>query len=288
MTVRKQLRTLDVKALVKSELACGDCRGLTRDALLPSAEKPCNTQGVLDSSKICNHFRADSFSLKEVMQEHGNELVGLFKTFASFSDKDLRVIASMLLSESRTRRQGAKMGDPIFVRYRGRETRNYINNFMACRILDVTEQEIRCVSEDGQIVLTYPNNGFTGPSVYSKADFRKLHKKMKAENKLIDPEKEIKTARRNLPDEANISFSAPSSLDGFSVPRMGDVVRGKGAKRKKTKTHTLMDIVSMIDAGHDMGSNMDEAGVTELSSDKYHSRIKRSKSGAIELSDLAD
>lgn len=271
---------------------CGDCRGLTRDALLPSAEKPCATQGQLAESKICKHFRSDSQSLTDLMTENGDKLMALFNTFKELSDKDLKVVAGMLLAESKTRRHGVYMGQAVFVRYQGREKRNYLNNFMAARVLDVDDNSIRLISETGNIVLTYANTGFAGPSVYSKKQFAKLRKEMISAGHLIDPEREIKTAKRMLPQEDNVNFSAPSSLDGFSIPMMDDVVKGRGGKRKGRKTQTLVDIVSMIENGHDMGAEQDESGVMSLGGNSYKSKKKGKgpigKGGVVELADLED
>lgn len=286
----QKVRTLDIKTLVKSELTCGDCRGLTRDALLPAAEKPCATQGQLAESKICKHYRSDSQSLTDLMTEHGDSLVGLFNTVKNFSDKDMRVLAGMLLAESKTRRHGVRMGQAVFVRYQGRETRNYLNNFMAARVLDVDENSIRLISEKGDIVLTYANTGFNGPSVYTKKQFAKLRKEMIDAGKLVDPERQIKTVKRLLPQEDNVNFSAPSSLDGFSIPLMEDVTKGRGSKRKGRKTQTLVDIVSMIENGHDMGAEQDESGVMSLGGNSYKTKKKGKtslgKGGVIELSDM--
>lgn len=283
----QKVRTLDIKALVKSELTCGDCRGLTRDALLPSAEKPCASQGQLADSKVCRHYRSDSQSLTDLMTNHGDDLVGLFNTFKNFSDKDLRVVAGMLLAESKTRRHGVRMGQAVFVRFQGRETRNYLNNFMAARILDVDDNSIRLISEDGETVLTYANTGFSGPSVYTKKQFAKIRKEMIDKGKLVDPEREIKTAKRMLPQEPNVNFSAKSDLDGFSIAMMEDVTKGRGAKRKGKKTSTLVDIVSMIENGHDMGAEQDESGVMTLGSNSYRTKKKGTiKKGAVELGDL--
>lgn len=285
MAIQK-VRTLDIKALVKSELTCGDCRGLTRDALLPSAEKPCATQGQLADSKVCRHYRSDSQSLTDVMTKHGDDLVGLFNTFKNFSDKDLRVVAGMMLAEAKTRRHGVRMGQAVFVRYQGRETRNYMNNFMAARVLDVDDNSIRLISENGETVLTYANTGFAGPSVYTKVQFAKLRKEMISQKKLIDPEREIKTTKRLLPEESNVNFSAPSSLDGFSLPMMDEVTKGRGAKRKGKRTNTLVDIVSMIENGHDMGAEQDESGVMSLGSNSYRNKKNRTQKGAVSLDDM--
>ncbi|QYW03982.1 hypothetical protein pEaSNUABM25_00338 [Erwinia phage pEa_SNUABM_25] len=267
-------------------MTCGDCRGLTRDALLPTAEKPCATQGQLPDAKICKHYRPDSASLTTLMSENGDSLIAMFNTVKDFSTKDLHVVAGLLLREAKTRSYGVRIGQAVFVRYQGRETRNYLNNFMAARVLDVDDETIRLISEKGDIVLTYANTGFSGPSVYSKQQFTKLRKEMKASGKLIDPERQIKTTKRMLPMEDNVSFSAPSSLDGFSIPMMDEVVKGRGAKRKGKKTNTLVDIVSMIDNGYDMGAEQDESGVMSLGSNSYKNKGKRIQKGAVELSDL--
>ena len=281
------MSTEDIKALVKSEIACGDCRGLTRDALIPAADKPCASQGIQEGSKICKHFRTDGSGLRGLMEKNGNILVGLFEMFAKLEDRDLRLIAGMLLGESRTRRHGLKMGQPVFVRYRGREKRNYLNNFMAARVLDVDDTNVRLISEDGQMVLTYPNTGFNGPSMYDKQTFKRLRKEMIQQGRLIDPEKEIKTSKRYLPEESDVKFSAPSDLDGMTIPRMGQVVKGKKAK-KKGKTNTLVDMVNMVENGFDMGAEVDESGQMELGDNSYRSgkRSKLGKRGAIDLSDL--
>jgi len=285
----KILRTADITELVKRELTCGDCRGLSRDVLIPASPKPCASLGKLEDSKTCRHFRTNTFQLKEMMEEHGDELVGLFQLFSKLDEKDLRAMAGMLLSESQTRKQGVKMGQPIFVRYRGRESRNYMNNFMAARILDMDDKEVRLISETGNIVLTYQNTGLNGPSLYSKAEFKKLSKKMKEEDKLIDPEREIKTVKKYLPDE-DVKFKAPTALDGYSVPSMDDIVKGKGGKKKR-RTNTLVDIVEMIDRGHSLGADIDEdEGSVDLGANSYkQGKTKKKKSfakGPIELSDM--
>jgi len=280
------MSTDDIKALVKSEIECGDCRGLTRDSLIPAADKPCASQGIQESSKICKHFRTDGSGLRGLMEKNGDILVGLFETFAKLEDRDLRLIAGMLLGESRTRRHGLKMGQPVFVRYRGREKRNYLNNFMAARVLDVDDTNVRLISEDGQMVLTYPNTGFEGPSMYNKQTFKRVRKEMIQQGRLVDPEKEIKTSKRYLPEEADVKFSAPSDLDGMTIPRMGDVVKGKKAK-KKGKTNTLVDMVNMVENGFDMGAEVDESGQMELGDNSYRSkRNKLGKRGAVDLADL--
>lgn len=264
----KTLRTADLKELVKTTVTCGDCRGLSRDVLIPAATKPCESLGKLEDSKMCKHFRTNTYDLQNLMQEGGDGLVALFQLFGSMEEKDLRIISMMLLREANTRKHGVKMGQPVFVRYRGRESRNYLNNFMAARILDIDDKEIRLISEEGNIVLTYPNTGLAGPSVYSKSEFKPLMKKMKAEDKLIDPEQEIKTVKKYLPDE-DVKFKVPTILDGFSVPNMDDVVKGKKGKKGK-KTNTLVDLMGMIDSGSLLGAFADdEDGALELGEDVY-------------------
>lgn len=269
----KKVRSQDIKALVAKELACGDCSGLTREALLPNEPKPCNNQGRSEKSKLCKHFRSDTFSLSESMQgDAGDVIVGLAETFSQLKDKDLRIIAGLLLAESRTRRQGLSFGQPIFVRHSGRAGRDYISNFMACRVLEANEDRIKVISEDGTLTLTYANEGtdLKGPTLYTQKVFKKLHRKMKAEKMLIDPEKEIKRSRIQSPEE-EIKFKPVRSLDGFSVPRLEEVATGRKGKTGK-KTSTIMDlsrIVNDIESGYDMGSQFDEEGSVILKDDDY-------------------
>lgn len=204
--------------------------------------------------------------------ESGDVIVGLAETFSQLEDKDLRVIAGLLLAESRTRRQGFRFGQPIFVRHSGRAGRDYISNFMACRVLEANEDRIKVISEDGTITLTYINEGtdLRGPTLYTQKAFKKLYRKMKSEKKFIDPEKEIKRTRIQSPEE-EVKFKPVKSLDGFSVPRMDDVVTGRKGKTSK-KTNTIMDlsrIVNDIESGFDMGTQFDEEGSVILKDDDY-------------------
>lgn len=297
---KKNLRTTDLKELVKSTVVCGDCRGLTRDVLIPASTKPCESLGKLEDSKMCKHFRTNTYDLKNLMEENGDALVALFELFGNMEEKDLRIMAGMLLSESRTRKQGVKMGQPVYVRYRGRESRNYMNNFMAARILDMDDNEVRLISETGKIVLTYPNTGLAGPSLYSKSEFKALSKKMKAEGKINDPEREIPTSKRYLPEE-DVKFKVPTLLDGFTVPSMDDIVKGKGGKKKR-RSNTLVDLVSMIDNGGLLGAfSEDEDGALELGEDQYQKtdhkkkkkvkpktklKAKKKMKGPIEMGDM--
>jgi hypothetical protein len=77
----------------------------------------------------------------------------------------------------------------------------------------------------------------------------------------------------------------------FAIPMMEDVAKGRGGKRKGKKTQTLVDIVSMIENGHDMGAEQDESGVMSLGGNSYKSKDKKKKlrvgkNGVVELGDL--
>lgn len=281
----KTLSIEQIKKLVKSELTCGDCRGLSRDRLLPNADKACGAQGQPEDSKICQHFRANSYDLREAFAEEGDKLSALFDLFSNMNTKALRVIAGMLLAENKTRNNGYKLGQPVFVRYRGRDGRNYLNNFMAARILDADNDNIRVVSEDGKTTLTYPNEErITKGTIFTKEAFKPLRKEMIKAGKLIDPEKEIKTAKNILPEEA-VDFRAPKALDGFAIPMMADVVRGK--KSKRAKTNTLVDIVDVIDNGYMMSTEHDEDEGYSLADDQYKTETRRSKKSARSVKSLA-
>lgn len=303
----KALSVDQIKKLVKSELSCGDCRGLNRDRLLPNADKACGAQGQLEDANICQHFRSNSYDLKEAFAEDGDKLSALFDLFSTMEPKTLRLIAGMLLSEHKTRNNGFKLGQPVFVRYRGRAGRNYMNNFMAARILDADNDSIRVTSEDGLTTLTYPNEErITKDAIYTRVSFAPLRKQMIREGKINDPEKEIKTAKNILPEEG-VNFKAPKELDGFTVPMMADVVRG--GKKKRSRTNTLVDMVDMIDSGYMMASDHDEDDEEDsviLGDNEYKSSgsvrkkkrvvkgrrntssrpVRLSKSGTVDLGDM--
>lgn len=262
-----------IKDLAKSEINCGDCRGLDKAILLPNADKSCGQQGQPDDAKICEHFRSNVHDLKEAFQNNGDNLVALFDLFSDMTDKDLKLVAGLLLKEHRTRRYGFKLGQPVFVRYRGRDGRDYLNNFCAARILDIDDKEIRIVNEDGTIILTFINDEKQyGSAIYTKDEFRELRKEMIDNNKIIDPEQEIKTARRFVPVE-DVNFSAPKSLDGFAIPMVDDVIKGRKPKTKK-RTSTLLDLVSMIESGNMLGRDSDDDEAHELEDD-YHTEGTR-------------
>lgn len=274
MTIK--MNAQQIKELAKSELACGDCRGLTKAVLLPTADRSCGEQGQPEDSKICEHFRSNVYDIKEALQENGDRLAAMFDLFADMSDKDLRLVAGLLLKEHRTRRYGFKLGQPVFVRYRGREGRNYLNNFMAARVLDIDEKEIRIINEDGTIILTYAHDDRQiNSAIYDKESFRDLRAEMIEANKLVDPEQEIKTARRFVPLEGT-TFSAPSELDGFKIPMMDDVIKGRKPKTKK-RTSTLLDLVTMIESGNMLGNDVDDDEAHELEDDYVTEKVRKVK-----------
>lgn len=291
MTVIKtKTKTNELKALIKSELTCGDCSGLRYDDLIPTEVKrdpqTCGQQGRAASAHICKHYRASAFDLAETLQEEesGDAMISIMKMFGHLEEKDLRIMATMLLKEAKTRRFGMKIGAPVFIRFKGRGIRDYANNFFAARILDVTEEYVRVISEDGVTQLTYENTGFSGPSIYSRSAFQPLRKKMRSQGLINDPEKTIKSAW--CPEE-DVQFKLGNSLDGVKIARLDNVT--KSSKRRVKRTNTLCDIVASIELGNNMGSRTDEAGVTRMASDVYvrSSRTsKRTISGSVELSDL--
>ena len=271
-------KKLNVKELVSAVMCCGDCSGFNRDTLFPNAEKPCSKQGRLEAESICPQFKSNAFSLAESMSK-GTAVQSLLDMTAALSDKDIKAVAGLMLKELKTRAFGVTLGTRVYVRFRGRPDANFASNFAAARILDVTQEHVRLISDDGSISLTFENTGFAGPEMYSEKAFATIKKDIIRKGKAYDPSIEREKAKRDasiregdtskMSDAEATRFKIPNDLDGFEIPKLEKVAKKTKRNSTKSQTMTLLDIADVIDKGTYLGTKSDAAGVVTLGSNSY-------------------
>ena len=281
----KHSNKIEIKQLVASVMSCGDCSGFSREALLPNTNSSCAKQGALTSQTICPNFRANAFNMSDSMKE-GTEVRDLLDLINKVPDESIKALAGLLLKESKTRALGSRLGMRVYVRYRGRDKADYASNFLAARVLDVSKERIRLISDDGATCLTFPNTGFDGP-IYSEKSFGPIRKNIRRQKMAYDPEIEANEDRdRNrrkldgvFSDDDNTRFKTPNdlSLDNLEIPDLASVSRKK--KKSGKRTSTLLDLANIIEQGTMIGVSSDGAGVSRLRNNDYNSRLVSSKSG---------
>ena len=276
---------------VRKEISCGECMGLSRRALKSgdTGGKPSESVGVLAESKPCAKFRPDVFALSDDSLAAYRQLTNLTK---GMSERDLRVVAAAIMTESKTRQLGLRAGQRVYVRYRSYVGRDYISNFMLCYLLDARDDVMHLTSKDGAVRFTFPTPvgaKLDGPSLYSAAEFRPMIQKMRAEGKYFDPKAE--TSKRLLPEEDVTYLLRKEKECGSNVIESGDAVRGKRkAKKGRNGTIELGDIVAQIERGSLLARHGDEFSddVQVLGTQNYERRSKprRTGSGEIELGSI--
>lgn len=267
------------KKILTGFLKCGDCTGLDREALISGIAAPCSDQGKLDTSKACPKFKADLFNLRELSDDN------TFDQTAQFVSQVLNgipadmhgLVASVFLQEAETKRNGFFFYQPVYIRYRGTASSNYMSNFMTAYVLNATENDVRLVSADPrekQFILTYGNTGLNGPSIYSPSAFKPLREEMIEKGRTVDPKEDRKTSESLKPQEdLDLSVMPTTSLDGFTGS-MFEVMKANGQRptSKSKRKMDGMDLVSTIQEGFKRKS-------------KKKRKAKRS-GGVVELSEL--
>ena len=239
-----------------SVMTCGDCSGLNREALCDSQSKPCRDRGKSEADKICPSFRPSMLDLASSVKSDGTALSAIADVVQHLSPSSIKLLTNALLQESVTRRHGAYFYMPVYVRYRGTEKSDYLSNFMSARVLSCDSKHIQLVSDDGKITLQYENTGFSGPAVYSEAEFAKLRDQLVVRNRLKDPDMTRRTVRKFIPDDFDgRDISQPKrKLDGMTVYSMDEVSRvnkfNKKGGKKKQQRESLVDFAQQLERGY--------------------------------------
>ena len=271
-----------IKALVKGTLVCGDCCGFKREKLIANIDKPCSSLGKLEQGSVCPKFRPDVLEISRDLRKKGT-LHALIDLTKQLSIKDLHLLAGALVTEERTRNNGAYIGMRVYVRMRGSEKTNYMSNFGTAIVLSADQDFVRLMSDDGAVSLTYDNKGFEGPALYSEIAFAPILKKMEANQSYLDPnfDKEYKAARPEEP----VALKKPNKKSK-NVEPFESHLRGK-PKRKKSRTEevTLADIVAQIESGYGYGASDNDTDTDndterELGTIEYKRKVKIKKDDA--------
>ena len=282
-TTTKRIQATDIthkmkgSQIIKGFLKCGDCTGLDIEALISGTKAKCSDEGKLETSRACPKFKPDLFSLRELSEEGDFDKTTQFiaQLLRNIPSDKYGLIASVFLQEEQTVKSGFSFHQPVYVRYRGSVSSNYMSNFMTAYVLNATDKDVRLVSADPrhkQFTLTYDNTGLEGPSIYSSRAFKPLREEMIEKGRHVAPKEERKTTESLMPqDSIDLSKMPSESLDGFTGD-MFEVMRANGVKAK-SKSKRKMDGMDLVQTIQD--------GFTRKGKKK-----KKSRKGSIELSEL--
>lgn len=188
----------------------------------------------------------------------------MVEMIAELPDDSLRVLASILYNEKRTRKNGFFFGQKVYVRYRGANTSNFLSNFMIAHVMYVSNEHYRLMSMDGRCVLTYGIQ--CKPNIFTVAQFADLRAKMLKKNKLVDPDVERLLSKRfQAEEEHELNLTKESAIG--NVTTIDKVFKENGVRRSKKKTTTLIDLVANAASGFDVSK---QAG-------KYDPEVDRNK-----------
>lgn len=246
-TVQKGINRKVREALRNQKPLCGECSGFKEDKLLEHCSTVCSKADKISTSAACPSFAPAVRGLSDFSQKRSFEqLVALM---SEIPDDSLRVLASILYNENRTRKAGFKFGQKVYVRYRGANTSNYLSNFMIAHVMYVSHEHFRLMSLDGRCVLTFASK--CRPNIFTPAEFDPLRKKMVKQNKLVDPDVErLLTKRFRAEEEYDLNLT-DESLSG-SITTIDTVFKENKIRRTKKKTTTLIELVASAVEGFDV------------------------------------
>jgi hypothetical protein len=101
---------------------CGDCVFFARH-YSPAYKEPCIKLGISSKSKPCKRFSPDAAKLNI---RNDVTLRKLSSALRNIGKDNLHIVASILLKEARTRREGFYFGQPVYVKVFGGD---YLSNY---------------------------------------------------------------------------------------------------------------------------------------------------------------
>lgn len=261
-TVQKNINAKVRATLKHQKPLCGDCSGFKDERLLDSCKSVCGKADKITTSEACPSFAPAVRQLSPVTQKRSFE--PMVEMIAELPDDSLRVLASILYNEKRTRKNGFFFGQKVYVRYRGANTSNFLSNFMIAHVMYVSNEHYRLMSMDGRCVLTYGIQ--CKPNIFTVAQFADLRAKMLKKNKLVDPDVERLLSKRfQAEEEHELNLTKESAIG--NVTTIDKVFKENGVRRSKKKTTTLIDLVANAASGFDVSK---QAG-------KYDPEVDRNK-----------
>lgn len=140
---------------------CGNCKHLSRIAH-PAYEKVCKEHGMTEKSKPCERFSADPTKIKLRNRSARNAVEFL----QEMSDDRLALFASLINEEARTRRNGFRFGQTVYLNIFGGD---YFSNYRRMKVISATKDYVNLVSdEDSFTAMVYSKNVLTTPQWLKK------------------------------------------------------------------------------------------------------------------------
>lgn len=178
--------------------------------------------------------------------EDGETFQAISKIVGAVEDSKLRALGALIMREGKTRNAGYKMGQKIYVRYRGTANSNYVSNFMTAYIMFADIDTVRIGSQDGKITMTFAHAARA--AILTRDDFLVIRKKMIAKNRLVDPDTHRAVSKRlRAVEEYELGIDASRMGE---VPTIDSVFKSNGTKKSKTAgPNDLISIVRSIENG---------------------------------------
>lgn len=211
----------------------------------------CLELGMIATSATCHAFKPDVESL--IDPDTIDPIVDLAKLIARVKTSHLDVLTALIDGERKTRKQGVRFGQPVYVRYRGQANSNYMSNFMRAIVVDARPNYVRVQSRDGSIQMSFDcQTGLSGPAVYDRASFEEIKERMIKKDRMVDPDiRAFASKRIRAIEEYELGLSAESSrgevatIDSvFSQADLSEEAMDKAY-------NDLTVIASDIDSGYD-------------------------------------
>jgi hypothetical protein len=171
--------------------------------------------------------------------------VALAKVVDTLPDSSLRALGAMIMREDRTRQAGYKIGQVVYVRYRGLASSNYLSNFMEARIMFVDSKVYKLMSVDGKCVLTF--NAGCAPHIMSRVEFKELRASMLDKGRLCDPDVS-RTLSRKLRAEEDYELGITNESKRGLITTIDTVFKENKLPRKGS-LNDLTTIVANIEKG---------------------------------------
>lgn len=239
---------------------CGDCIGFCNERL-KSSKSNCMDMGIVETSEICSSFQPNVNNIRDCLSNDGG-FITLARIVDKLPDSSLRTFGAMLMREDRTRKAGYKMGQVVYVRYRGLANSNYISNFMKAHILFVDSKTYKLMSRDGSCVLTFSSE--CKPHILNKQEFQCLRDSMIEKGRLVDPDVNRLLSRKLRAEEDYELGITKESKNGIVTTI--DTVFKENRLPKRGSINDLRAIVSHIEKGYDVRESAEVYRKTKKSS----------------------
>lgn len=262
MSIQQGINTKVKEALREVSPVCGDCSGYACEILIEGNKKTCGKLDKIKSSKICTQYVPN---VKDVTSVPESQLSALAALVNQFPPEATRALGILMFNDGKTRKEGMRFMQPVYVRYRGAANRNYFSNFMSAYVLYATSKHYKLISEDGRCVLTY--GAHCKPVILSSEEFNSLAAQMRAKGNMVDPDVETMINRRFRAEEEHDLDIVDDSRNG-DVATIDSVFAGNNIKKGRKKG--LPDLISLV-------ADAAEGYEVKTTAKKYSRSVKRNR-----------